>query len=221
MAAVLYVKNADAKRRLCRRVVEGAQAATLRRSRRHTPTLSLLDSFRHASAATSSLSSFCTDNEAPSHAPPPPRFARFASSSGPPPPLSRGRMREGILTTRSASEFYPWRGANWESPLRYPPPATCFFLPSKRRGGRTPTDAEPSAALTGAARAQRSAHACRRSTAALAAANQRRRSASGALPGTWLRNRCCLSPPVPVQRQSRRPVIVPAGRFPEAARERQ
>ena len=41
-----------------------------------------------------------------------------------------------------------------------------------------------------------------------------------ALPGTWLRNGRYPSPPVPVQRASRRPVIVPAGRLPRAARER-
>jgi hypothetical protein len=62
--------------------------------------------------------------------------------------------------------------------------------------------------------------ACRRSTAALRGANQRPRSASGALPGTWLKNGCCPFPPVPVQRLGRRPVVVPAGRFPKAARER-
>jgi hypothetical protein len=67
---------------------------------------------------------------------------------------------------------------------------------------------------------KRSALVYRRSTAALTAANQRRRSAPGALPGTRLRNGRYPSPPVPVQRLSRRPVIVPAGRFPEAARER-
>jgi hypothetical protein len=33
----------------------------------------------------------CNANEALAPAPPPPRFARYASSSGPPPPLSRGR----------------------------------------------------------------------------------------------------------------------------------
>jgi hypothetical protein len=37
------------------------------------------------------LSSFCNDNKAASPAPPPPRFARYASYSGPPPPLSRWR----------------------------------------------------------------------------------------------------------------------------------
>jgi hypothetical protein len=42
----------------------------------------------------------------------------------------------------------------------------------------------------------------------------------GALPGTWLKHGRYPSPPVPVQRASRRPVIMPAGRFPEAARER-
>jgi hypothetical protein len=60
----------------------------------------------------------------------------------------------------------------------------------------------------------------RRSATALTEANQRRRSAPDALPGTWLRTRCCLPPPVPVQRQSRRPVMMPAGRIPEAARGR-
>ena len=60
---------------------------------------------------------------------------------------------------------------------------------------------------------------CRRSATALTAANQRRRSAPDALPGTRLRSRCCLPPPVPVQRQSRRPVMMPAGRISEAARE--
>jgi hypothetical protein len=38
--------------------------------------------------------------------------------------------------------------------------------------------------------------------------------------GTWLRNGHYPSPPIPVQRASRRPVIVPAGRLPRAARER-
>src|SRR5580700_477278 len=36
--------------------------------------------------------------------------------------------------------------------LRYPPLATCFFLPSSKRGGRTPTDADPTAALAHGAR---------------------------------------------------------------------
>jgi hypothetical protein len=62
--------------------------------------------------------------------------------------------------------------------------------------------------------------ACRRSTAALRGANQRPRSAPGALPGTWLKRGRYPPPPVPVQRHCRRPVMLPAGRFPEAARER-
>src|SRR5580700_5593038 len=37
-------------------------------------------------------------------------------------------------------------------PLRYPPPATCFSLPSSKRGGRTPTDADLTAALAHGAR---------------------------------------------------------------------
>jgi hypothetical protein len=41
-----------------------------------------------------------------------------------------------------------------------------------------------------------------------------------ALPGTWLKSGRYPPPPVPVQRLSRRPVIMPAGRLPEAARER-
>ena len=41
-----------------------------------------------------------------------------------------------------------------------------------------------------------------------------------ALPGTRLKDGRYPSPPVPVQRASRRPVIMPAGRLPRAARER-
>jgi len=44
----------------------------------------------------------------------------------------------------------------------------------------------PTSASTDAARVQRDALACRRSTTALATANQRRSSAPDALPGTWL-----------------------------------
>jgi hypothetical protein len=40
-----------------------------------------------------------------------------------------------------------------------------------------------------------------------------------ALPGTWSKTGVTRLFPVPVQRQSRRPVIMPAGRLPEAARE--
>ena len=62
--------------------------------------------------------------------------------------------------------------------------------------------------------------ACRRSTTALAAASQRHRSVPDALPGTRLRDGRYPPPPVPVQRQSRRPVVMPAGRITGTARER-
>jgi hypothetical protein len=68
------------------------------------------------------------------------------------PHAGRGGISDLVLATRSASEFYQWRGANWESPLRYSLPATCFFLPSAKRGGRTPTDADPTTALAHGAR---------------------------------------------------------------------
>src|SRR5580704_7238542 len=72
------------------RVVEGAQDLTRRKSLRDVQACSLVLPTKRI---------FCADNEAPSPAPPPPRFARFASSSGPPPPLSRGRMSAIVLAT--------------------------------------------------------------------------------------------------------------------------
>ena len=62
--------------------------------------------------------------------------------------------------------------------------------------------------------------AYRRSTAVLVAANQRRHSAP--VRASWDAASAAVTPPspVPVQRSNRRPVIMPAGRFPEAARER-
>ena len=98
----------------------------------------------------------CNENEAPSPAPPPPRFARYASSSGPPPPRFAGAdgASDPALTTRSASEFYPGRGANWGSPLRYPLLATCFCLPSNKKGRRNAGRRRvPPPHLTDAARA--------------------------------------------------------------------
>src|SRR5580693_10004305 len=94
----------------------------------------------------------CNENEAPRPAPPPPRFARYASSSGPPPPLSRGR-KEPALSQRDPRRSYVQgearigkvRFAIHHSPL-------AFFFPQKRRGGGTPTDAEPTAALSRGAR---------------------------------------------------------------------
>ena len=65
-------------------------------------------------------------------------------------------------------------------------------------------------------RAERSALACRRPTTALAAANERHRSAPETFsPGTWLRDGRYPPPPVPTQWHGRRPVIVPAGVFPK------
>src|SRR5580658_3016477 len=51
-------------------------------------------------------------------------------------PLPRfaGAERASVLATRSASEFDQWRGANAADLLRYPPLATCFFLPSSKEG---------------------------------------------------------------------------------------
>ena len=88
-----------------------------------------------------------------------------------PPPPGEGEISALILATRSASELDPWRGANWKVRFAIHHPPLAFVFPHLKRGGRTPTDAESTAALTGAARAQRSAHACRRSTTALTSGN--------------------------------------------------
>jgi hypothetical protein len=91
----------------------------------------------------------------------------------------------------------------------------------------TDADARPDLShLPRAGRAGRGALACRRSTAALAAANQRHRSAParaswdvvGAHSPDGSKDRVLLNGryprlPVPVQRAPRRPVITPAGRF--------
>jgi hypothetical protein len=85
----------------------------------------------------------CNDNEAYSPAPPPPRFARYASSSGPPPPLSRGRIVRALAFSQrdprrsfiqGEARIGKVRSAIHHSPL-------AFFLPSSKRGGRTPTNA--------------------------------------------------------------------------------
>jgi hypothetical protein len=61
--------------------------------------------FKHFRSLLLATRYFCNDNEAPRPAPPPPRFARCASSSGPPPPLSRGRMvHAASFSRRIASE---------------------------------------------------------------------------------------------------------------------
>ena len=92
---------------------------------------------------------------------------------------------------------------------------------NKNKAGGTPADANSTSAPYGCGSAPSGARcAYRRSTAALAAANQRRHSAPDALPGTWLKSGGWPPPPVPVQRSNRRPVVMPAGRVPEAAQER-
>jgi hypothetical protein len=94
----------------------------------------------------------CNENEALAPAPPPPRFARYASSSGPPPPLSRGRKgpafsqrdpRRSLIN--GEVRIGKVRFAIHHSPL-------AFFFPHLKRGGRTPTDADPTTALAHGAR---------------------------------------------------------------------
>src|SRR5580698_4333266 len=63
----------------------------------------------------------CNGNEAPSPAPPPPRFARFASSSGPPPPLSRWRMVRALSFPRRVR-------------VRVLPTKSTNLLPPKKQG---------------------------------------------------------------------------------------
>jgi hypothetical protein len=91
----------------------------------------------------------------------------------------------------------------------------------RKKGGRTPTDVHfQPPRLAGAARVHRDAPPVGVPPRLFGGRANAPVPASGALPGTWLKNGCCPFPPVPVQRSGRRPVIVPAGRFPEAARER-
>src|ERR1700689_4514180 len=75
-----------------------------------------------------------------------------------PSPAIAGAERRSALATRSASEFYPWRGAKPETCFAIHSPLA-FFFPPKRRGGRTPTDADPTAAPIG--RGARSAERAR------------------------------------------------------------
>jgi hypothetical protein len=103
------------------------------------------------------LSLSCNDNEAPRPAPPPPRFARYASSSGPPPPLTRGGWRERsgsrdahrvrVLPSHSKKEK---RTSMHQTSLTERTEDRFFFRPV--RGGRTPTDADPTSALSRGAR---------------------------------------------------------------------
>ena len=78
----------------------------------------------------------CNENEAPRPAPPPPRFARYASSSGPPPPLSRGRKVRAIRSRDAirVGVICPGEARIGEVALPYPPLALAFpFLHKRRR----------------------------------------------------------------------------------------
>jgi len=101
--------------------------------------------------------------------------------------------------------------------IRYSP----FAIRQKNKAGGTPADATPPIrTVRGAARALRGA-------LRLPAFH---RGSCGSEPTPPLSSRRASwdaasaavtpPPPVPVQRSNRRPVIMPAGRFPEAARER-
>ncbi len=80
-------------------------------------------------------------NEAPRPAPPPPRFARYASSSGPPPPLSRGRKGEALSRRVSVQVLCPAK-REWSNSSPFIACTLCFSLPSqKKKGSGTPTNA--------------------------------------------------------------------------------
>jgi hypothetical protein len=98
-------------------------------------------------------------------APPPPRFARYASSSGPPPPLSRGRKVRAYAPSPFSIHCKKTRKLRRRS--------------ADRRRGYCPSHANEcchSPALRARRALKRSALVCRRSAAALAGANERRRS---------------------------------------------
>jgi hypothetical protein len=154
-----------------------------------------------------------------------------------PPPPGEGEKRS-VLAARQRPSFARRRTKNsGTDPVGWPPEVVPAPSRSRarlikiRKAKRRQTRNLPSASADAAARlisfasracerAGRGALACRRSTAALAAANQRRRSAPAR--ASWdaaFAGVSCISP-VPVQRASRGPVMVPAGRFAEAARER-
>ena len=124
-------------------------------------------------------------------------------------PHSLFRIRRFLFATRpsqlSALEKVRGRSADRRNCLVTAPRkahvAMRFALGARRApyGARTPTGAPP-----------RLLHRRTNATA----------QPQAALPGTRLKDGRYPSPPVPVQRASRRPVIMPAGRLPRAARER-
>ena len=159
------------------------------------------------------------ENEAPRPAPPPPRFARCASSSGPPPPLSRGRKGEAFSQRdprRSLIHGEARIGKFASLSTRH-----LLFSSLNKRGEaeRRQTQNQPPRL-----RARRALSRARTPVGVPPRFLHRRTNATAqpqaALSGTRLKDGRYPSPPVPVQRASRRPVIMPAGRLPRAARER-
>jgi hypothetical protein len=154
----------------------------------------------------------CNDNEAPRPAPPPPRFARCASSSGPPPPLSRGRMVRALsFSRRSCARGLPTKATN-------------SFASKKIRGGGAPKRRDCLVgprhaircchlfALRAWPRVQRNALAFRRSTAVLVSA-MRRGSIQAALHAMQCAGvTCALAPRL--SEAPRAPVVMPAGSMP-------
>ena len=154
----------------------------------------------------------CNDNEAPRPAPPPPRFARYASSSGPPPPLSRGRKARAISFSRRTRV----RGLSKRKPRS--------FCLQKNKGRRSAEKAQLSrgasprigcchpTALRARPRAERSALAFRRSTAALASA-MCRSSIQAALHAMQRAGVSCAWASR-LSEAPRAPVVMPAGSMP-------
>jgi hypothetical protein len=116
-----------------------------------------------------------------------------------PPPAGEGEMSDLVLATRSASELDPWRGAKRQTFSAIHRPPLAFLFPLQRgEAERRQTQIQPPRLRT--ARAQRSAHACRRSTAALArgSISSQRLSFRPGFLGRGLNGRYPPSP-VPVQ----------------------
>ena len=151
-----------------------------------------------------SLASYCdeifrNENEAPRPAPPPPRFARYASSSGPPPRCRGGGKKSDLVL---AMHPHPSFGNERHE----------VFASKKIRGGRAPKGANRLAASSDAARAERSALAFRRPTAALAPAICRS-SIQAALHAMQCAGvTCALASRL--SEAPRAPVVMPAGSMP-------
>jgi hypothetical protein len=127
----------------------------------------------------------------------------------------RVKMRDLILTTRSASEFYPWRAANWERPLSQSLLATCFCLPSSKEGRQNADRRRTNRRAYG--RGARSAERARLSAFHRGSCIGERTPPLSSSRASWDAALTGVTrlPPIPVQRAPRRPVIVPAGRCPE------